>query len=286
MIPNEAVRSYMAPLRKFQDEFGKLFNFGVEEERAFPDFQISVEDLLDILDMNKIDKAIILAIDFELLNDTQMGTREYTDILFQECACDDRLMPFISVDPNRGEEGLRMIESMVKRYAPKGIKMYPATGYFPNEEKYDKYWNLIDELGLIVTSHAGMALSPLDERYCRPVFLERVAENYPDMKIIVAHLGGKFFEDLLPLMARCDNVYTDCSALQGWLPSEPDQVYNRLQLVAEKFPERMVFGSDFPLYEVRFSTMQFIKMINEGVWASDKVKEGLLGGNMARMLGL
>ena len=286
MIPNEAIRSYMAPLVKFQEEFGKLLDFGLTEEKAFADFHIPVDDLLEILDMNKIGKAVILATDFELLNDTQMGTREYLEILFQECSCDDRLLPFISVDPNRGEEGLRLIEEMVKKYAPKGIKMYPATGFFPNEEKFDKYWNLIDDLGLVVTSHAGMALPPLDEKYCRPIFLERVAENHPELKIIVAHLGGKFYDDLLPLMERCDNIYTDCSALQGWLPSEPGQVYYKLNQVAEKFPERIVFGSDFPLYEIRFSTMQFIKMIKEGSWASSKVKDDLLGNNMAKVLEL
>ncbi|MDD3399020.1 MAG: amidohydrolase family protein, partial [Candidatus Methanomethylophilaceae archaeon] len=82
------------------------------------------------------------------------------------------------------------------------------------------------------------------------------------------------------------NIYTDCSALQGWLPSEPQQVFDRLRKVADEFPDRMVFGSDFPLYEERFSTLQFINLIREGDWGSDQAKEGLLGTNMARLLGL
>lgn len=286
MIPNQAVRSYMEPLLKFQEQFGEFLDFGIDKDFAFPDFHVPMDELLEVLDFSNIDKAVILSVDFELLNDSQMGTEDYTEYLFQECECDDRLLPFISVDPNRGEAGLRMIERMVKRYAPRGIKMYPATGFYPDAEEYDLYWDLVDDLGLVVVSHAGMALPPLDEKYCRPSYLRRVADNHPDLNIIVAHLGGKFFDELLPLLRSCDNVYTDCSALQGWLPSEPQQVCGRLKKVADEFPDRMVFGSDFPLYEERFSTYQFINLIKESDWGSERAKEGLLGANMAKLLSL
>lgn len=286
MIPNQAVRSYMEPILKFQEQFGEFLDFGIDKDFAFPDFHIPVEELIEVLDFSSIDKAVVLGTDFELLNDSQMGNEDYIEYLFQECSCDDRLLPFISVDPNRGEDGLRMLERTVKSYDPRGIKMYPATGFYPNEEKYDRYWDLVDDLGLLVVSHAGMALPPLDEKFCHPRYLQRVAGNHPDMKIIVAHFGGKFFEEIFPLMRSCENVYTDCSALQGWLPSEPQQVYDRLKRVADEFPDRMVFGSDFPLYEERFSSLQFINMIREGGWGSDKVKEGLLGDNMRKVLDL
>ncbi len=286
MLPNEAVKNYLEPLKNMDEELRKFFDFGLDNDIAFDDFSISAEELLKEMSMSGVDKAVILSTDFELLNDSELGNEEYTEMLFQECSVFDELIPFISVDPNRGEEGLRMVERMVKKYAPSGIKMYPATGFYPDKECYADYWDLIDDLGLVVLTHAGMALPPLDEKYCRPCFFRDVADSRPDLKVIIAHLGGKFYDELLPLMRDCSNVYTDCSALQGWLPSQPDMVHSRLSEVCGEFPDRVVFGSDFPNYEIRFSTLQFINLIRSGDWADDKVKKKLLGSNMARILGL
>ncbi len=286
MLPNEAVKRYLEPLREMEEALKPFFDFGLDSDYVFDDFSISAEQLMEEMAGSGVDKAVILPTDFELLNDSEMGNEEYTEMLFEECSSFDELIPFISVDPNRGEEGLRMVERMVKRYAPLGIKVYPATGFYPDEERYRDYWDLVDDLGLVVLSHAGMALEPLDEKYCRPCFFRDVAERHPEMKIIIAHMGGKFHDELLPLMRDFPNIYTDCSALQGWLPKRPDMVHERLSAVCQEFPDRAVFGSDFPNYEIRFSTLQFINLIREGEWGNGSIKEKLLGKNISRMLGI
>ena len=131
-----------------------------------------------------------------------------------------------------------------------------------------------------------MALPPLDEKYCHPKFFARIAEKHPDLKIIIAHLGGKFHDELFPLMDAYDNVYTDCSALQGWIPVDPEMVDRRLASVSERYPDRMVFGSDSPLYNERTTVQRYIDIINAGKWGNEKVKRGILGENMDRILGV
>jgi predicted TIM-barrel fold metal-dependent hydrolase len=224
MLPDAAIRNYLLPLMEHADELDGFMDFDLDAELPFWDYLLSVDELRESMNINKVDRAIVLATDFELVNEGRMSNEDYIDWLYDTCACDDRLEPFIGVDPNRGEAGLKMIERLAKKYEPRGIKVYPATGFFPDDEKFSRYWELIDDLGLIVVTHAGMALPPLDERYCHPVNFIDVAEKHPDMKIIIAHLGGKFHNELFEVMDRCDNVYTDCSALQGWLPSEPGMV--------------------------------------------------------------
>ena len=286
MLPNEAVKNYMEPMLKFKEMYGDLMDFGLDEITPFVDYDVPISEPLDTLDANNLDYAVVLGTDFELIGEGKMSNEEYIDWLFERCSIDDRFVPFISVDPNRGEEAIRMIERLVKKYSPKGIKMYPATGYYPDESRLDPYWDLVEDLGLVVTTHAGMALSPLDEKYCHPCNLARVAEKHPDMKIIVAHLGGKFYKELFPLMDSHDNVYTDCSALQGWVFEDKGMIDSRLSEVTKRYPKRVVFGTDFPLYDASTSTMQFLRIIKEGRWGNEKVKEDLLGNNMARVLGL
>ena len=91
---------------------------------------------------------------------------------------------------------------------------------------------------------------------------------------------------LFPLMDACDNVYTDCSALQGWFYEDKDMIYMRLRDTMSRYPERVVFGTDIPLYEFSLSTTEFIRFILEGDWGTEKMKDDLLGNNMARILGL
>jgi predicted TIM-barrel fold metal-dependent hydrolase len=286
MIPDLAVRNYLLPLLENANELEGFMDFNLDADIPFWDYKAIMDEFRETMDVSKIDMAIVLATDFELVNEGRMPNEEYIDWLYETCSCDDRFEPFIGVDPNRGESGLRMIERLVKKYEPRGIKMYPATGFFPDDEKFSKYWDLVDDLGLIVVTHAGMALPPLDEKYCHPVNLIDVAEEHPDMKIIIAHLGGKFHNELFGVMDRCDNVYTDCSALQGWLPSDPGTVIERLRSTAGRYPKRVVFGTDYPLYDTSYSTMQFINLINEGDWGTPQMKEDLLGNNMARILGI
>ena len=287
MLPDLAIKSYMEPMLQFADEFDGFMDFQLDADIPFTDYNVALDELSESMDVTNMDLAIVLATDFELINEGGMTNEEYTDWLYETCRnADARLEPFIGVDPNRGASGLKMIEKLVKKYEPRGIKLYPATGFYPDDEKHERYWKLIDDLGLIVVTHAGMALPPMDERYCHPVNLIKVAERHPDTKIIIAHLGGKFHGELFNVMERCDNVYTDCSALQGWLPSEPGTVLSRLRETAGRFPKRVVFGTDFPLYDIHCSTMQFVRLIEEGGWGTQQMKDDLLGNNMAKVLGI
>lgn len=286
MIPDRAVENYLEPLKKIKELYGGAFDLNLDDEIPFFDYKYSMDESKTMLDANNLDYAVVLGTDFEMVNEHRMTNDEYMDWLFETCSVDDRYIPFISVDPNKGEDALVSIERLVKRYAPKGIKMYPATGFYPDDPKYDGYWDLIDDLGLVVTTHAGMALPPLDGKYCHPKFFARVAERHPDMKIIIAHLGGMFHDELFPLMDEYENVYTDCSALQGWIPEDKDMVDRRLDEVTSRYPERVVFGSDSPLYNERTTVQRYIDIIMEGRWGNEKVKADLLGNNMARILGV
>jgi predicted TIM-barrel fold metal-dependent hydrolase len=286
MLPDLAIKNYMAPLLEYADQFDGFMDFDLDADSPFWDYAAPVGELMESMSINSIDRSIVLATDFELVNEKRMSNEEYTEWLHGMCSQDPRLEMFIGVDPNRGASGIKMVERFAKKYESRGIKVYPATGFFPDDGKYSEYWELINDLGLVVVTHAGMALPPLDEQYCHPLNMTAVAERYPDMKIIIAHLGGKFHNELFELMDRCDNVYTDCSALQGWLPSEPAIVLSRLRDTVGRYPKRVVFGTDFPLYDTHYSTMQFIRLINEGDWGTERMKEDLLGNNMARVLGL
>jgi len=285
MLPDDAIRNYLEPVRKLKELYGDLFDFGLDDEIPFADYDSFKEGLTEMMDCAKLDYAVVLATDFSLVNEGRMTNDEYTQWLYDQCQVDDRLLLFTGVDANH-KDAIEKIERYYDSYEPVGMKVYPASGFYPNDPKYEQYWSKIEELGLPVTVHAGMALAPLDEKYCHPNYLSAVAERHPDLKIIVAHLGGKFHDELIPLMQEYENVYTDCSALQGWMPDGKDTIRQRLDEVTSLFPDRVVFGSDFPLYENHTTCSRFIEIIRSLDFGNDSVKDKLLGDNMARLLGL
>ena len=284
-LPDQAILSYLAPILDFQDKFGHLFDLGMEGDMPFPDYEVPVDTIIEIMDLNRMDGMVVLATDFELVGGHRMGLEEHMEWLFQRCSVDDRFHPFIGVDPNR-PNAPELVEQLVKKYSPIGIKMYPAVGFYPDEERMDAYWKMVDDLGLLVVTHTGMALEPLDEKYCHPNMMRKVADRYPDTNFIIAHLGGKFHDELFPLMEACDNVYADCSALQGWVPEDIGMLHKRIDDAMSLFPDRIVFGSDFPLYEEMFSMRRFIEEIDKREWESEKIRNDFFGDTMARLMDL
>ena len=285
-LPDKAVQNYMEPMKKLQElGLDMVFDFGLDAEFPFADYDEPLDMYTKAMDANSIDHAVVLGTDFGLVNEKRMTNEEYMDWMFDRCSLDDRFIPFIGVDPNR-DDALDMLRRLNNKYDPIGIKVYPATGFYPDDERYDMFWDMVDDMGLVVTTHAGMALYPLDEKYCHPMFFDRVAEMHPDMRIIIAHLGGKFHDELFPLMDAHENVYTDCSALQGWIAEDKTMVIRRLKDTCGRYPDRVVFGTDMPIYEYAFTASQFIRMIMEGDWGTDRMKDDLMGNNMARILGI
>ena len=285
-LPDRAVQLYLEPLKKLAElGLDQVFDFRLDEEYPFPDYDEPMYTYTDAMDSNGFDYAVVLGTDFGLVNEGRMSNDDYMEWLFNRCSSDERFIPFIGIDPNR-KDASEMLERYFRRYEPKGIKMYPATGFYPDDERYDGFWDKVQDMGLIVTTHAGMALAPLDERYCHPSMMRRVAETHPDTTFIIAHLGGKFYDELFPLMDACDNVCTDCSALQGWAPEDVSMILRRISEVMHRYPQRVVFGTDTPLYEFHFSTSRFVDMIEHGDWGDDRMKADLMGDNMARILGL
>ncbi len=285
-LPDEAVRKYLGPLSVLKDMgLDGILDFRLDEDFPFPDYDTGIDEPIGMMDANGVDYAVVLGTDFGLINEGRMTNYEYMEWMFQRCSVDDRFIPFIGIDPNR-KDAAGMLDTLVSKYDPKGLKVYPATGFYPDDDKFEEFWSRVEEYGLIVTTHAGMALPPLEEKCCHPVSFAKVAERHPKMNIIIAHLGGKFYSELFPLMDTHENVYTDCSALQGWVPTDVSMIGKRLDEVTSRYPDRVVFGTDFPLYEDHTNMYRFLDIIREGKWGNDSVKNALLGGNMARLLGI
>ena len=131
----------------------------------------------------------------------------------------------------------------------RGIKLLPMyAGFRPDDERLDPLWEYATEQRLPVLLHTGttfVAQAPLE---CTlPRHLDAVAIRFPDVKIIMAHLGHPYEGECVATFRKHPNVYADISALHY----RPFQLYHSLMLVQEYGVwDKVLFGTDYPFTTV------------------------------------
>jgi predicted TIM-barrel fold metal-dependent hydrolase len=174
-----------------------------------------------------------------------------TDVASYVAQDSGRLFGFLSVDPTqpRWEEELRFGH---QELGMKGVKLLPMyAGFCVDEERLTPLWEYCNENGLPVLMHTGttfIAQAPLE---CTlPRTIEPVAVKYPDLKLILAHLGHPYEGECVVTIRKHPNVYADVSALHY----RPFQLYQSLMLVQEYGVwNKLLFGTDFPFTTVNDS---------------------------------
>lgn len=172
----------------------------------------------------------------------------------------DRLIGFLSVDPTQPgwEDELRHGHQELKL---RGIKLLPMyAGFRPDDPRLDPLWHYANQHHLPVLLHTGttfVAQAPLE---CTlPRHLDPVATKYPEVRIIMAHLGHPYEGECVVTARKHPHVYTDISALHY----RPWQLYNSLMLVQEYgIWDKVLFGTDYPFTNIDAS-LRGLRGLNE-----------------------
>jgi predicted TIM-barrel fold metal-dependent hydrolase len=160
----------------------------------------------------------------------------------------DQLIGFLSLDPTQQgwEDELQFGHQELKL---RGIKLMPMyAGFRPDEPRLDALWGYAQRHHLPVLLHAGttfVAQAPLE--FTLPRHLDPVATRFPDLPIIMAHLGHPYEGECIVTARKHPNLFADISALHY----RPWQFYNSLMLVQEYGVwDKVLFGTDYPFTTV------------------------------------
>jgi predicted TIM-barrel fold metal-dependent hydrolase len=198
----------------------------------------------------------------------------------------DRFIGFASVDPWKGKRAIEEIQRAVTELGLKGAKFHPSLqAFYPNDGRFYPLYEKICELGVPALFHTGtsgigagvpggMGIR-LD--YARPIHLDQVAADFPQLTIIGAHPAWPWHEEMLAIIGHKSNVFMD---LSGWSPKYLPKVI--LDEARKRLADRMLFGSDYPFIQPRRWLADFDAL--EGF--SPDVRQKILYDNAARILGL
>ena len=231
------------------------------------------------------DAAIILPIDAE-----EIGYYTPNSFIAEYVRTDPgRLIGFASVNPNRLEAD-KILERDVREYGLKGLKLGPIYQKFdPSKPLAYPLYAKANELKLPIMWHQGTSYvqnGPLE--YSNPILLDPVARSFPDLKMIVAHLGHPWYAETACLVRKHPNVYTDMSALS----TRPWQMYSAVITAMEYgIQDKIFFGTDFPFFTVN-QTIGAFRKINDIVEGTnlprvpEKLIEDIIHRNTLEILGL
>ena len=155
----------------------------------------------------------------------------------------EKVIGFAGVDPT--VDNVRETLEHALALKLRGVKLGPIyQNIHPTDSRMMAVYEFCQVHRLPIMIHQGTTFprkAPL--KYSFPILLEDVALQFPDLKMVIAHLGHPWIDDTLVLIRKQPNLYADISALHY----RPWQFYNAL-ISAKEYGvlDKLLFGSDYP----------------------------------------
>ncbi len=246
------------------------------------------------MDEAGIEKSVILHVDNGLLHGEAPMTIEQQNKHVSEVVKKhpDSLIWFCGIDPRR-EGAVELLEKCVTEWGARGIKLYPTTGFLPADRVAYPFYERASAWKIPVYFHMGPENPPYkNEGNAHASVLLRVLVDFPDLTVLVAHLGFEFWRDLIALGKVRENVMCDFCAWQGIAKERYGQFCHILRKFLDEFGrERVMFGTDAPLLEGTMSSKEWVEMVGNLPYQSpphypftEEEVSALLGGNARRLL--
>jgi hypothetical protein len=172
----------------------------------------------------------------------------------------DKFVGFAYFDP-REERAIEKLRSVIKDYGLQGVKYGPIYNGVPlDDPRMDQLYRYCIQKDLPLTLHMGTTFahkSPLE--LGRAIHVDPIAQKYPDLKIILAHMGHPWYEECVAVIRKNPNVYAEVSALFY----RPWQYYNIL-ITAQEYlvTDKIFFGTDYPFTTLEES-INGLKNVNQ-----------------------
>ena len=170
-----------------------------------------------------------------------------------------RVVSFAAAEPMDAEDvfnraRLMEIEEAVAEKGLKGLLLTPPYGhYYANDKRVYPFYEKAVALDIPIYFHHSHQFTP--SKYCplkytRPWLLDDLTIDFPDLRFNVEHMGYPWTEELLAIMTRSPNVYTDIAMFIE--PYEQTGRGRRLLLarnlgMAREYGvlDRVFYGSDY-----------------------------------------
>ena len=197
------------------------------------------------------------------------------------CKSYPQAVPLGAIHPD-DEKRDNLLERCFNEYGFSGIKFHcHVSAIRPDDERMFPIYEKLIEHDKLIVLHAG--IGPSLRGYKETTkdisgvrFVEPALKRYPQLKMIMPHLGADEVDEFFDLMDPYPNLWLDTTmVVAGFFPLEIP--WDKI----EKYSDRILYGSDFP--HIPYDLMTEINVIRNAP-ITEIAKARLLSENAQRLL--
>lgn len=173
-------------------------------------------------------------------------------------------------------EKVEVVEKGLKQGDYQCMKVY--LGYIPmyaTDSFYAGFYKLAEKYQVPVVFHTGDTYDKKAKvKFAEPLQIDEVAVQYPKVNFVLAHMGNPWITSAAEVVYKNDNVFVDLSALMlGDVSKQNPESVQELVIKPIRWfwlyvenPKKMMFGSDWPLMDVKPYVQAVMKAIPPEHW--------------------
>lgn len=235
---------------------------------------ILVEELLSRMEKAGVDKALTW-----LQPPYTRETKHSNEYVYKAMKqYPDKILGFGWADPNLGVEKAKdTVKRCIYDYGFYGVKLNGAQNSFYIDDPVLSI-PVIEEIaktGKLLAFHVGAD----DYERTHPFRVGKIAKQFPELQILMVHMGGVAFHDLTNAAIEIAQEYPNLTLIGSAVRAIPI-----LKAIKTLGSTRVCFGSDTPFALMRVEVAKYNALLDGEV--SEEDKYNVMAGNMIRLLNL
>ncbi len=206
----------------------------------------TVDEMVAAMDEASVDIALVPSAKMRSYKTSTMlwdvTEEEIVDVVE---AAPGRFLGLVGINPFDGMEGVRRLAHWVESGPFVGAHLHPYGFDLPiNHRRFYPFYTKCAELGVPVVMQVGHSAEQMPSAAGRPILLDDIALDFPELKIVAAHTGWPWVDELIALAWKHRNVYIGTSAHHPryWDPS-------LVRFASGRGRGKVLFGTDYPVMD-------------------------------------
>jgi predicted TIM-barrel fold metal-dependent hydrolase len=295
-MPDEMIGALLSDITRALKIMNKKIDIDVLIEKAKASWaDPDGEKLIAGMDESGVDYTVICAIDTIEGGAITTEMAQFQNKMVADVARNnpDRVMALAGIDPRR-ENAVDMLCECFDDFGMRGVKYHPDFGFDPSGPESYKLLEVLESKGGILLSHTGPLHPPSRGKYAEPVLLSDIGVDFPDLKVIAAHMGYINWRPWAALATHQPNLFGDLAMWDVYAFGRYELFCRELRdLIDFAGIEKVLFGTDNPIFSIVRPTRDWIQLIKDlpenapvGIKFTNEEVDAILGGNAAKILGL
>tara|TARA_R110000772_G_scaffold127819_1_gene235234 strand:- start:256 stop:1062 length:807 start_codon:yes stop_codon:yes gene_type:complete len=234
-----------------------------------PTVEIPVETTLEMMDQGGVDRSLISA--WVAPRNIMISNDEVADFVARGAG---RLIGVGAVDISKPMDAVREIRRCVRELGFKAIRVLPWLWEVPpTDRRFYPVYTACCDLGVPFCTQIGHTGPLMPSEVGRPIYLDQVALDFPELTIVAGHIGYPWTEEAVAIATKHENVYIDTSAYTARRYPKP-----LVDFMRGHGRRKVLFGTNYPM----ITPAKALEHLPE-LALGDELQELFLGGNACRV---